>query len=294
MLSEVMLPTARIALIGDLHGSWDDWDARYFNHSEYALLLFTGDLGSGTRDDGVRVARSIGRLARPTLVMPGNNDADHLPEIAAEIGHQRGLSALRKLGAGTGGSASGAVSLCGYSLHPLELSGRAITLLAARPYALGGNELSFPERLAGRHGIASMAASAERLCELVERAPSDELVVLAHNGPTGLGDAATDLWGCDFRAEEGDWGDEDLAQALVRARQLGKRVLAVVAGHMHSRTREGRPRTWQLERDGTLYVNPARVPRIFEDERGTEHHHVVLEIGAQGVLAREMLVREPE
>ena len=36
----------RIALIGDLHSSWDETDVAYFNRSDYALLLFTGDLGA--------------------------------------------------------------------------------------------------------------------------------------------------------------------------------------------------------------------------------------------------------
>jgi uncharacterized protein (TIGR04168 family) len=280
-----MTEIARIALIGDLHGSWDDWDSRYFNASDYALLLFTGDLGSGTRDNGVRIARSLGRLAKPAYVMPGNNDVRHAPEIAAEIGHQRGLFALRRIGAavkaGMHMPLSGQVRLCGYSVHPLELAGRSITLLAARPHALGGGDFSYPERLSSSYGVSSMEASARRLRELVESAPSEELLVLAHNGPSGLGSAATDPWGCDFRAEAGDWGDADLADALAHARKLGKRVLAVIAGHMHSPTCGGDARTWQLRRHGTLYVNPARVPRIFEDARAKYRHHAVLEIGVE-------------
>ena len=72
-------------LIGDLHGSWDDWDVSYFNNSDYDLLLFTGDLGSGTGEAGVRVARSIARLAKQALVLPGNNDVQFQTAIAAEL-----------------------------------------------------------------------------------------------------------------------------------------------------------------------------------------------------------------
>ena len=42
----------------------------------------------------------------------------------------------------------------------------------------------------------------------------------------------------------------------------GKRVLAVVAGHMHLRTRQGAERDWITERQETLFVNAARVPRM--------------------------------
>jgi uncharacterized protein (TIGR04168 family) len=139
-----------------------------------------------------------------------------------------------------------------------------------------------------------MAVSCRRLRELVDSAPSDELLVLAHNGPSGLGAAKTDLWGCDFREQGGDWGDSDLAEALGHARSAGKRVLAVVAGHMHTHARRGQVRDWQLRKAETLYVNPARVPRIFEDARGKYRYHVVLELDAERAHVREVLVREPD
>jgi uncharacterized protein (TIGR04168 family) len=293
----------RIALIGDLHGSWDAFDVDWFGRAAYDLLLFTGDLGSGTRDNGVQVARAIGRLRKPALVMLGNNDARDAPQIVAELAHQRGLIALDKLvesargpsdqpRGSEAGDAGAGVRDCGYSLHSFALGGRAVTVLAARPFALGGGALTFPERLRERHRVNTMQESSARLRALVERAPSDELIVLAHNGPYGLGAAPTDIWGCDFMPDAGDWGDHDLAEALAHARAIGKRVLAVIAGHMHLRTKQGEQRRWQLERDGTLYVNPALVPRIYSGQDATLHHHAVLELDADGVRAREVLVRE--
>src|SRR4051812_42465028 len=71
----------RIGVLGDLHGFWDDWDARWFGASDHDLVLFTGDLGSGTGSNGVRIARSIGRLDKRALVMPGNNDVTALVDI---------------------------------------------------------------------------------------------------------------------------------------------------------------------------------------------------------------------
>jgi uncharacterized protein (TIGR04168 family) len=284
----------KVAVIGDLHGSWDDWDVAWFNASDYELLLFTGDLGSGTGAAGVKIARSIARLAKPALVMPGNNDVAYQPAIAAEFAHQRGLIELLAAGArersrGLAG-ASGRVEVCGYSLHPLSLGGRALTLLAGRPHALGGRELSFPEHLERNYAISSIEASTARLEALVADAPTEELIVLSHNGPAGLGSAPTDIWGCDFREGAGDWGDPDLAVALDGARARGKRVLAVIGGHMHLKTRTGAERVPRLEREGTLYLNPARVPRIQGGRNGVQRSHVCLEVDAAGIRAREVVV----
>lgn len=289
-----MSETTRIAVIGDLHGFWDDWDAQYFGATAYDLLLFTGDLGSGTGSDGVRIARSIGRLAKPALVMPGNNDVSAAAQIAAELGHQRGLLSLLKLGGRAHGGRSGDVHLAGYGLHRYDFDGRPLTVVSARPYAKGGGELSSPEQLHERYAIASIEESTRALCALIDRVETPGLILLAHNGPAGLGDRATDLWGRDFGGQEGDWGDPDVRAAIVHARRRDKRVIALVGGHMHSPTRTGAARTWQASRDHTLYVNAARVPRIFEREDGKYRHHVAIEIVEGRASARELLVREPD
>ena len=64
-----------------------------------------------------------------------------------------------------------------------------------------------------------------------------------------------------------------------------KRVLAVVAGHMHHRLKGGGERKWLVESDGVLYVNAARVPRI---EKSGQRYHVCLE--TDGERARAELV----
>ncbi|HEY6881651.1 MAG TPA: metallophosphoesterase [Polyangiales bacterium] len=285
--------TARIAIVGDIHGHWDDWDARYFSREPYDLMLVTGDLGSGSSDHGVRIARSLGRVARRGLIMPGNNDVVHAAQIAAEIGHQRGLASLLRHGGGAAEHAAGEVHVCGYSVHPFEFAGRALSVLAARPYSRGGPELSYATELRERFGVSSMHDSTVRLCALIDRVQTRDLIVLAHNGPTGLGASATDLWGRDFTAEQGDWGDPDLTAALAYARARDKRILAVVAGHMHTRTRNGEQRSWQDTRDGTLYINAARVPRIWEEHSGKYRHHIELHVDER-VRVRELIVREPD
>jgi len=281
----------RIALIGDLHGHWGPDDVAYFNESEYELLLVTGDLGSGTRKNGVEIAKSLARLRKPTVVVAGNNDAPYGSEIAAEFRIQSGLVRMMKLAPSHQrvGDGSGHVSLSGYDLFPVTISTRSFTIVVGRPYAMGGSALSFAEQLSSRYGIANLEQSERRLCDLVEKAPTEDILVLAHNGPTGLGSGASDIWGCDFKPEQGDWGDRDLRAALDHARRCSKRVLAVVAGHMHRSRRNERVST--METGGTLYVNPALVPRVFATEQGTSRHHMELELSESAVRARDVYVK---
>lgn len=83
-----MSATIRIGVIGYLHTHWGDLDVAHFDRSEYDLLIFTGDLGGGSRDSSQRVARSISRLRKPALVMPGNNDTGDIAERVAELAHR--------------------------------------------------------------------------------------------------------------------------------------------------------------------------------------------------------------
>ena len=279
--------SAKIGLIGDLHGSWDDEDVRAFNASDYDLLIFTGDLGSGTHRNGVAIARSIAGLTKRTIVMPGNNDAPFMPEIAAEFGHQRGLAELLDLEAERA-LRHAQIILCGYRLHRLALGDQELTLISARPCAMGGGEFSFPDAIVRNYGVSNMEESTELLVSMVDQVQTESVVLLGHNGPLGLGSHANDIWGCDFRPEEGDWGDLDLATAVARSQERGHR-LTVIAGHMHHRLRDGRLRTWQIERDGVLYLNPARVPRIYAGVDRELRYHAALELSDNRAHASEVI-----
>jgi uncharacterized protein (TIGR04168 family) len=285
-----------IGVVGDLHTHWDAVDVAQFDGSDYDLLYFTGDLGGGSRDSSLRIARAMSRLRKPALVMPGNNDAGDIAALSAELSYRQGMdwlsAARRGVAPGAGVDRQASVRLCGYSTHRCVNGDVDVTLIAARPHSMGGERLSFAPQLESDYGIDSIEASTRRLCALVDEAPSEQIVFLAHNGPTGLGDAPEAMWGCDFKPGGGDWGDPDLAAAIDHAVGRGKRVLAVVAGHMHLRTRQGAERPWCLERDGILYVNAARVPRIFAVDEDVHRHHVALYIRADGVEVEEVLVPE--
>lgn len=136
--------------------------------------------------------------------------------------------------------------------------------------------------------MESLEHSTERLVGLVEEADADQLIFLAHNGPLGLGEEPHDMWGCDFKEDGGDWGDPDLSAAIGHARSTGRQVLAVIGGHMHLRTKHGTERPWLAEQDGTLYINAARVPRIYSGSDDVYRHHVSVTISDAGLAAEEI------
>jgi uncharacterized protein (TIGR04168 family) len=283
-------PSLRIGVVGDVHLHFDDRDAELLDAQSYDQIVFVGDL-AGYKKNALGVARSIARLSTPALVIPGNHDAASLPHLAAETLERRRLARL--LGAAQPrrvrelARALAPAKLAGYELVTVAKGELALSLIVARPHSQGGGFFAFSRQLETTFGVKSLEDSAKRLCALVDDADQAALVFLAHNGPTGLGARRTDIWGCDFRAAEGDWGDEDLRLAIEHARSRGKRVLAVLAGHMHHRLKGGGERCQTLERDGTLYLNAARVPRIEKD--GMRSHYC---FETDGETAQVRLVRE--
>ncbi len=284
----------RIAVIGDVHLAWTDADVAYFDGSDYDAILFVGDLPDLNHGRAYEVAARIATLRKPVYLIPGNHDAVTLRQLLAELSGQRILCELTARGHGARAdklrSSLHGATLCGYSHHHLTDD---IGLIAARPHAMGAT-FTFAPYLERIHGVHSMEESAERLCALVEASPCSRLIFLAHNGPTSLGDAKTDIWGCDFRRSGGDWGDPDLRRAIDFARGTGRQVLAVVAGHMHRLTKQKKNRTWHVVEDGTHYVNAAQVPRIFKHQDAWVRHHVSLTIDSSGCEVEDRLVPTQE
>lgn len=288
-----MTQSLKLAVVGDIHSLFGAQDVTHLNRAGYAAVLFVGDLTRFRHADSLAIARKIADLQIPSFVIPGNHDAVTVWQFSAELLRLPGNAPLgvwrlhRRL---TGiRSALGHAQLCGYSRHRVEQNGRAVGVIACRPHAMGGR-LSFAPYLKRHFGIASLEQSSKRLCQLVDNAPEGDLVFLAHNGPAGLGAAPTDPWGADFNRNGGDFGDVDLRQAIEHAISTGRRVVAVVAGHMHSPTRQRADRVWHVQRNGVHYVNAARVPRIFRRNGVRLRHHISIEIGDESCDLAEILV----
>jgi uncharacterized protein (TIGR04168 family) len=273
----------RIAVIGDVHGLFDVVDVRQLDDAGYDLVLFVGDLPrSRAHRDTLQVARRISELRTPAILIPGNHDGTHPVDVAEEaLGLGRWLNrrgARQAQRVGLLAAALGPVRLGGYSLHRFP----QLSVLVARPHAMDARALCFPGYQAETFGVRTLEESAARLKSLVDESSPDPLVFLAHNGPVGFGSAPVDPWA--LRKLGRDNGDRDLAEAVVYAQETG-RLRAVVAGHMHHQGE----RRWLMRHNGVLFINPARVPRIFERNGRRLHHHVALSVEGGGAQAREVL-----
>lgn len=287
-----MSSSLTLAVIGDIHGLWDATDVAFFNAAtSYDCILFVGDLPR--RTGGLKTARRIAGLHRRALLIPGNHDGCTLPQLLAEVQHRARLAHLLSYGQERRmkrlSQALGAVTVTGYRLHRLEIGGRSWGIIATRPHAMGGDRLYFQPFLARRYGIQSMADSTALLRRLIDQGPRD-LILLAHNGPLGLGSSPESIWGCDFDPSRGDFGEPDLRAAIDYARDNGRRVHLVVGGHMHHAFSRSRRRYWCLRQDGTVYVNAARVPRIRRQCEGRNRHHVRVQIADAGPTVEEVWV----
>jgi uncharacterized protein (TIGR04168 family) len=289
------MQASKIAVIGDVHLFWDETDTAIFNESDYDLVLFVGDLAGYVQYKGLRLARSLRELRVPAMCIPGNHDGLHAFQLGAEVaprahrlrrvftqGQSRRCKNLEE--------ALGPVELLSYERRRLEVNGVALNLVAARPHSIGGKRLACIRYLQKDFDIGSMDDSSARLKSLVDVCDEAPILFLAHNGPSGLGDRANSIWGCDFRKKEEDWGDRDLEVAVRYAQESGRHVLGAVAGHMHRRTKKGKHRPLSVEKDGMLFVNAAEVPRHREHEGRFKRHHVKLEVTAKKMTAEDVWI----
>ncbi|MFN3241706.1 MAG: TIGR04168 family protein [Planctomycetota bacterium] len=250
---------ATLVAIGDIHRCWREVDSVYLERSQPDLAMFVGDLG----DEDVAMVQRIADIAVPKAVLLGNHDAwrSFTNKEPTDDLHQ----SLDVLGA----------DHVAYAVREVPAAG--ISVIGARPFSWGGQSLRSPELYDEIYGVRTMRQSAAAIVDAARNAQHRDLVILAHNGPLGLGSDPSDIYGKDFGKPGGDWGDYDLALALQRIEGFGLRVRAVVAGHMHHRLLHprGAERKRFVRRGDTLFVNCAVVPRVERDENGVELSHFV-------------------
>jgi uncharacterized protein (TIGR04168 family) len=250
-------PPAAITIVGDIHRWWRSADATFLERSRPALSMFVGDLG----DEDVEMAERIAGIPVEKVVILGNHDAWQ------SFGRRTSTEKLRNVLAAFGDDH------IAYAVREVPAAG--VSVVGARPFSWGGQSLRSPELYDEIYGVHTMRQSAAAIVDAARNAQHRDLVILAHNGPLGLGEAPDDIFGKDFGKPGGDWGDYDLALALQRITGYGLRVRAVVAGHMHHRLvhPRGAMRRRFVRRGGTLFLNAAHVPRIEKDADGSELGH---------------------
>ena len=250
---------ATVLAVGDIHRCWREVDSVYLERAQPDMTLFVGDLG----DEDVGIVERIADIRVEKAVMLGNHDAWQSfsrKEITANL--QDSLDVLGD-------------DHLAYRVREVRAAG--ISVVGARPFSWGGQSLRSPELYDEIYGVRTMRQSAAAIVDAARHAQHRDIVILAHNGPLGLGSDPADIYGKDFGKPGGDWGDYDLALALQRIAGFGLRVRAVIAGHMHHRLLHprGAERRRFVRRDGTLFLNCAVVPRVERDEHGVELSHFV-------------------
>ena len=248
----IRLAELRIAIAGDLHGQWDLSDEQLLEHLAPDALLVVGDLSDGQP----RIPARLAQLALPMACVLGNHDTGR---DASGRTLQRQLDALGE-------------RHCGWGLRELRPPGLAV--VGARPASAGGG-FHLNQAALAVFGPLTLQQSADRITAAALAAdPELPLILLAHCGPSGLGSAAADPCGRDWKTPACDWGDQDLALAIDQIRRH-RPVPLVVFGHMHHRLKRGQGDRLSCctDRSGTAYLNTAFVPRHSCDDQGRELRH---------------------
>ncbi|GLT85383.1 hypothetical protein SLE2022_035740 [Rubroshorea leprosula] len=241
---------ARIAVVGDVHGFWNlEEDTKALRSLQPDLVLFTGDFG----EEDVELVQSVADLSFSKAIILGNHDAWHTQQFSGKKkdGVQLQLECLGQ-------------EHIGY--RRLDFPILKLSIVGGRPFSCGGGRVFRKRLLSARYGIQDMDGSASRIYHTAQGAPEDHLVILlAHNGPTGLGSELNDICGKDWVFGGGDHGDPDLAQAISQLKETTKLCIPlVVFGHMHKELAYGNGlrKMIVVGADNTIYLNGAIVPRV--------------------------------
>lgn len=247
----------KIAIVGDVHDDWDlEEDSKALHFLQPDLVLFTGDYG----DENVELVRSIAKVDIRKSVILGNHDCWRTHQFSEKKVDRVQLQ-LECLGK----------AHVGYSR--MDFSDLKISVVGGRPFSCGGPGLYRSKLLSARYGVGNMNESVKKICEEALGTPKNHFIVLlAHNGPTGLGSNKDDICGKDWVREAGDHGDPDLAKALVEIKSNTKHTVPlVVFGHMHKALTFGGERNMiVIGDDNTIYLNAAIVPRVVKHESKKE------------------------
>jgi uncharacterized protein (TIGR04168 family) len=230
----------RIAIAGDLHDHWDETDHALLERIRPDAVLLVGDMSEGRP----RIPAMLRRLPLPMACILGNHDTGR---DASGALLQRQLDLLGE-------------HHCGWALRELRPPGLAV--VGARPGTAGGG-YRLCRATQAVYGPVDLWESADRITRAALAADRAlPLVLLAHCGPSGLGNQAHDPCGRDWKKRPADWGDQDLALAIGQIRRQ-RSVPLVVFGHMHHSLKRGLGLRRSIHRDvaGTTYVNAACVPR---------------------------------
>ena len=248
----------KIAVVGDVHYLWNEYDYQALKSLAVDLVLFVGDFGN----ESLQIVSEVASLDLPKAIVLGNHDAwfsatpwgrkkapyDH--QLEDWVQEQLDLLGDAHVGYGY-----------------LDFPEWEISLVGSRPFSWGGSEWRCEQFYQEKYGVNNFEQSTAKIIEAVKKTKYDNLVIIGHNGPCGLGDKPEDTCGRDWQPLGGDFGDPDLQEAIAQSRKLGKNIILVTFGHMHHSLRHTKKRLRTIinqDEQGTIYLNAATTPRIEE------------------------------
>ncbi|KAK9826782.1 hypothetical protein WJX81_008513 [Elliptochloris bilobata] len=284
---QVNAGTVRLALVGDVHGHWSSEDAEALAWLNADAVILVGDFG----EEDLELIYKVAVLQVPKAVMLGNHDAwfsltarsrtrwhRGTQRNAVRLGYAGGVAASKGVEEDSQGStcydgvraqlrALGNAHVGFGSLRVRAASGQELSIVGARPFSKGGGDARWRDVqafYATMYLVQSPEESARRIvAEALLQPPGAPIVLVAHNGPAGLGSAQHNICGVDFSPNEGDHGDDDLTAVLRELAAAGRHVPLVVFGHMHQQLKGGGQRDMVAisATTGTVHLNAAVVPR---------------------------------
>jgi uncharacterized protein (TIGR04168 family) len=261
----------KIAIVGDVHDQWEAADEIALQHLAVDLVLFVGDFGN----EAVELVSRLAALDMPKAAIFGNHDAWYTasdwgrnkspydPKVEDRVQQQIDLLGASSVGYGK-----------------LDFPQFNLSVVGSRPFSWGGSEWKYSDFYQSRFGIDSFAASTQRIVENAHQTTCEHLIIIGHNGPTGLGAEPESICGKDWGEPTigVDYGDPDLEAAISLLQIQGKSIPLVAFGHMHHKLRHTKERLRQpiVVRPNTVYLNAARCPRILSTiERTVRNFSIV-------------------
>ena len=276
-----------IAVVGDIHDLWELEDNLALQHLGVDLVLFVGDFGN----EAVEVVEKVAAVEIPKAAIMGNHDAWYTAsswgrqkapyDHAKEDRVQQQLDLLGETHVG---------------FNKLDFSQLDLSVVGSRPFSWGGSTWRNSEFYRDRYDIKNFEESTQKIVDSAQAATHDNLILIAHNGPTGLGDSTEAICGRDWKIEGGDYGDPDLTKAIARIKKGGKSVPFVTFGHMHHELKNprGKRRNILEKVDDTVYFNSACVPRLVKTSEGTKRSFSIVKFAANKVREISLVWLEPD
>ena len=284
-------PSLTLAVVGDVHDHWDDESSNALASLGADVAIFVGDFGN----ENVDIVKKIASVEIPErkIFMCGNHEAFYSMtsrgrQRAARIAMMSSnLKNMKNGGPGNNSAVDQILDVLGsrhIGLSSSSYQELGLSFVGGRPFAGASGRWTDVAAFYEQHyGITSLEDSAHRIVDIALSQPHDlSLVMVAHNGPAGLGNRRHSICGVDWQLPEVDFGDADLAEAINTVTAQGRPISLVLFGHMHDALKGGGKRDMAHvdEVTGTIYLNSAVVPRVkkFVDMNTRGHHFLLVDM----------------